>query len=123
MKNSLHLTEDLSDLSKVTAGRAVKRDDGNVLLTLDPVEAESDLGKVARRFGQEEERSRIVKLFHDNVAPKLMAAVFEAQRIKEDLELHGLKQSEEMSKVTEKLTETINSVISVLDPEKPKGGN
>ena len=69
--------------------------------------------------GGEEERNRILKLFHDRVSPKLLAAVFEVVNAKEKLEAKGLEESKAVAKAAEKLTETIDAVVSVLDPDQP----
>jgi signal transduction histidine kinase len=69
--------------------------------------------------GRNQERERIFKLFHDKVSSKLLAAVFTAQMAKEDLEAKGLKESEMIAKVGDKIVEAIEGLIAVLDPEEP----
>lgn len=101
-------------------GYAAKRDDGFVLLMADMINPTTGALEDARLFGREEERSRIMKLFHDEVSPKLLAAVFEVQRAKEELESKGLEEVEAVSKAGEKLIETIDAVTSVLDPDEPE---
>jgi signal transduction histidine kinase len=73
----------------------------------------------ARLFGQEEERNRILKLFHDKVSPKLLAAVFEVVNAKEKLEAKGLEESKVVARAADRLSETIDAVVSVLDPDNP----
>jgi PAS domain-containing protein len=103
-----------------TTGYAAKRDDGFILLMLDVLNPASGAIEDARVFGQEEERNRIMKLFHDEVSPKLLAAIFEVARAKEDLEAKGLQdESESVSNASEKLNDAIEAVVDVLDPENP----
>jgi hypothetical protein len=103
-----------------TTGYAAKRDDGFILLMLDVLNPASGAIEDARVFGQEEERNRIMKLFHDEVSPKLLAAIFEVARAKEDLESKGLQdESESVSNASEKLNDAIEAVVDVLDPEDP----
>jgi signal transduction histidine kinase len=90
-----------------------------VLFMIDVVNPTTGAIEDARLFGREEERNRIMKLFHDEVSPKLLAAVFEVQRAKEELDAKGLKEGQAVSKAGEKLIETIDAVISVLDPDEP----
>jgi PAS domain-containing protein len=98
-------------------GYSAKRDDGFVLLMLDVIHPTTGAIQDARLFGREEERNRILKLFHDRVSPKLLAAVFEVVNAKEKLEAEGLEESKAVAKAAEKLTETIDAVASVLDPD------
>jgi hypothetical protein len=100
-------------------GYAARRNDGFVLFMIDVVNPTTGAIEDARLFGREEERNRIMKLFHDEVSPKLLAAVFEVQRAKEELDAKGLKEGQAVSKAGEKLIETIDAVISVLDPDEP----
>jgi PAS domain-containing protein len=98
-------------------GYAAKREDGFVLLMLDVIDPTTGAIQDVRLFGREEERNRILKLFHDRVSPKLLAAVFEVVNAKEKLEAKGLEESKAVAKAAEKLTETIDAVASVLDPK------
>jgi len=54
-------------------------------------------------FVREEEQKRILKLFHDKVVPHLVAAMFEAQFVKEELESRGLQEGEALSRMIERL--------------------
>jgi len=104
-------------------GYAAKREDGFVLLMLDVINPSTGAVQDARLFGREEERNRILKLFHDRVSPKLLAAVFEVVNAKEKLEAKGLEESKAVAKAADKLTETIDAVASVLDPEEPSAND
>jgi PAS domain-containing protein len=99
-------------------GYAAKRDDDFVLVMLDVVNPSTGAIEDARLFGKEEERNRILKLFHDKVSPKLLAAVFEVVNAKEKLEAKGLEESKVVARAADKLNETIDAVVSVLDPDK-----
>jgi PAS domain-containing protein len=103
-------------------GYAARRDDDFVLLMLDVINPSTGAIEDARLFGREEERNRILKLFHDRVSPKLLAAVFEVVNAKETLETKGLEESKVVAKAADKLTETIDAVVSVLDPDHPGEG-
>jgi hypothetical protein len=105
-----------SGQERFATGYAAKREDGFVLLMLDVVDPTTGAIHDARLFGREEERNRILKLFHDRVSPKLLAAVFEVVNAKEKLEAKGIEESKAVAKAAEKLTETIDAVASVLDP-------
>lgn len=109
---------------RFTTGRAAKRDDGFLLLMPDVVDPGSGTIDDARTFGREEERIRIFKIFHDEVSPKLLAAIFEVARVKEDLESKGLKEeSKSVSKASEKLIETIDTLLEALDSGKSGSKN
>ena len=79
-------------------GYAAKREDGFVLLMLDVIDPTTGAIQDARLFGREEERNRILKLFHDRVSPKLLAAMFEVVNAKEKLEAKGLEESKAVAK-------------------------
>jgi hypothetical protein len=53
------------------------------------------------------EQRRILKLFHDNVVPHLVAAMFEAQFVKEELESRGLQEGEALSRLIERLVKAV----------------
>ena len=54
------------------------------------------------------------------MSPKLLAAVFEVVSAKEKLEAKGLEESKAVAKAADKLSETIDAVVSVLDPDPLK---
>jgi hypothetical protein len=104
------------DQDRVLSGNAAAKGDGFVLLLVEPTK---ETGDSAWEKGRNDERDRILRLFHDEVGPKLLAAVFAAQIAKEELEAKGLKESETVAKVGDKLVEAIEGVVAVLDPENP----
>jgi hypothetical protein len=109
------------DTENFATGHAAKRDDGFVLLMLDVLDKSTGLLEDARVFGREEERSRILKIFHDKVSPKLLAAIFEVARAKEELESKGLqRESESVARASTALVETIDTLANFLDSDKPE---
>lgn len=104
-------------------GYSAKREDGFMLLMVDVINPTTGAIEDARIFGQQEERNRILRLFHDRVSSKLLVAAFEVQRAKVELEAKGLEEGRAVSKAAEKLNETIDAVVSVLDPEEVEREN
>jgi PAS domain-containing protein len=102
-------------------GYCAKREDGFMLLMVDVINPTTGAIEDARIFGQQEERNRILQLFHDRVSSKLLVAAFEVQRAKVELEAKGLEEGRAVSKAAEKLNETIVEVVSILDPEELGG--
>jgi PAS domain-containing protein len=102
-------------------GYCAKREDGFMLLMVDVINPTTGAIEDARIFGQQEERNRIIQLFHDRVSSKLLVAAFEVQRAKVELDAKGLEERRAVSKAAEKLNETIDEVVSILDPEEPRG--
>jgi hypothetical protein len=100
-------------------GYCAKREDGFILLMPDVVDLTTGAIQDARVFGQQEERNRILRLFHERVSNKLLVAAFEVQRAKMELEAKGLEEERAVSKAAEKLNESIDAVVSVLDPGEP----
>ena len=72
-------------------------------------------------FVREEEQKRILKLFHDKVVPHLVAAMFEAQFVKEELESRGLQEGEALSRMIERLVKTVYGIESIADLEEMHG--
>ena len=102
-------------------GYCAKREDGFMLLMVDVINPTTGAIEDARLFGQQEERNRILQLFHDRVSSKLLVAAFEVQRAKLELEAKGLEEGRAVSKAAEKLNETIDDVVSILDPDELGG--
>jgi len=85
---------------------------GYVMLeVLDSQTTQFEEGRIA---GREEERDRIIKAYHEEVASSIIAALFLAQSAKRELEEAGLPQAETVSKVSEVLTETTEKIADVL---------
>jgi hypothetical protein len=108
------------DAARVLRGNAAKKDDGFVLLIVAPPET-PELRESAWKQGRDDEHERILKLFHDDVSPKLLAAVFAAQVAKEELEASGLPaESTTVAKIGDQLVEAIEGVADALEPEEAK---
>ena len=69
-------------------------------------------------FVREEEQKRILKLFHDKVVPHLVAAMFEAQFVTEELESRGLQEGEALSRMIERLVKAVYGIESIADLEE-----
>jgi len=67
-----------------------------------------------RIVGREEERNRIIKAYHKEVSPSMIAALFLVETAKSELEEAGLPQAEAVSKASEILTETTEKIADVL---------
>ena len=70
--------------------------------------------------GREEERSRIMREFHDEVSSSIIAALFLMQTAKIELEDAGLPQAETVSKASDILTATTEKIAEVLAAEERK---
>jgi hypothetical protein len=85
---------------------------GYVMLEIsDSSSAQFEQGRVA---GREEERNRIIKAYHEEVASSMIAALFLIETAKSELEEAGLPQAEVVSKASEILTETTGKIADVL---------
>jgi hypothetical protein len=70
---------------------------------------------------REEEQKRMLELFRDKVVPDLVAAMFEAQSVKEELELRGSQKGEALSRMIESLVGAVCGIDSIADPEQISG--
>jgi hypothetical protein len=66
-------------------------------------------------FVREEEQNRIVKLCHNKVVPHLIAAMFEAQSVKEDLESRGIQEGEALLRMIERLAQAVSGIEFIAD--------
>jgi hypothetical protein len=76
------------------------------------------LAQHARLLGRKEERSRILKLFHDEAGSPLLLAIFEAQLVKEDLESRDLKEAQALSRIVDKLIKVADAIVYILHPDE-----
>jgi signal transduction histidine kinase len=83
---------------------------------LDIFGASSAQFEQGRVLGQEEERNRITKAFHDEVSSSIVAALFLIETAKIELEHAGLPQAETVAKASDILTETTEKIADVLSP-------
>jgi hypothetical protein len=65
---------------------------------------------------REEEQKRMLKLFRDKVVPNLVAAMFEAQSVKEELEWRGSQKGEALSRMIQGLVRAVYGIDSIADP-------
>jgi hypothetical protein len=71
-----------------------------------------------RLVGQEEERSRLIQMFHDEVSPAMLAAIFAVESIKSALQAQNLPQAETAARASELLTEAIEKLSDVLEGKR-----
>jgi hypothetical protein len=67
-----------------------------------------------RIVGREEERNRVIKAYHEEVSPSMIAALFLVETAKRELEEAGLPQAEDVSKASEILSEATEKIADVL---------
>jgi len=83
-------------------------------------EAESDSVEFEQGLfvGHQEERARIVKLFHDEVSSTMMAALFALESAKNALEAQNLPAIQALEKASELLSEAVEKTADVLEGKK-----
>jgi hypothetical protein len=81
---------------------------------LDVFDSSSAQFEQGRNAGQEEERSRVVKAFHEEVSSSMIAALFLIDTAKSELEEAGLPQAEAVSKASDILAETTEKIAQVI---------
>jgi hypothetical protein len=67
---------------------------------------------------REEEQRRILKLFREKVVPNLVAAMFEAQSVREELEWRDSQKGEALSRMIERLVKAVYGIESIADLEQ-----
>ena len=70
---------------------------------------------------REEEQKRILKILRDKVVPNVVAAMFEAQSVKEELEWRGSQKGDALSRMIESLVGVVCGIDSIADPEQLPG--
>ena len=83
-------------------------------IMLDVFDSSSVQFEQGRNVGQEEERSRVVKTFHEEVSSSMIAALFLIEAAKSELEEAGLPQAEAVSKASDILAETTEKIAHVM---------
>ena len=81
---------------------------------LDVFDSSSAQFEQGRNVGQEEERNRVVKAFHEEVSSSMIAALFLIETVKSELEEAGLPQAEAVSKASDILAETTEKIAHVI---------
>jgi hypothetical protein len=93
----------------------VVRSHGKIgFVMLDVFDSPSAQFEQGRNAGQEEERNRVVKAFHEEVSSSMIAALFLIETAKSELEEAGLPQSEAVSKASDILAETTEKIAHVI---------
>jgi signal transduction histidine kinase len=98
------------------------RSKGNVgyLMLRDIEPTTSTKFEQGRLVGQEQERIRIVQMFHDEVSSGMLAALFKIQMAKEKLESANSPDVEPVAQASEMLSEAIEKMEEVLEEKKEK---
>jgi hypothetical protein len=95
-------------------GYAVLDDDGikYLMFDLEPAPT-SDFGP-SGATNSEEERNRLLKTWHDDVGPKILAAIFAAENVKLALESEGSPQAQAVRHCCELLSESVEALNRML---------
>ena len=103
-------------------GRSFRREDGYVFIMLDPAGIESS-GSVAeaKLAGQQLERDRVKDALHRTVAQQLVALQFAVAALKIGLEGGRTPAMAEVDRLTELLSETVDSIRALT--QEPKYDN
>jgi hypothetical protein len=101
------------------AGHLVKSK-GNVgYLMLNDIEPTTSMKfEQGRLVGQQQERLRIVQMFHDEVSSGMLAALFKIQIAKATLESADLPGVEPIAQASEMLSEAVEKISDVLEGTK-----
>jgi PAS domain-containing protein len=76
-----------------------------------------------RLVGQEQERVRILQMFHDEVSSDMLGALFKIQIAKEKLESAQSPEVGPVAEASEMLSEAVEKIGDVLEGRKPHPGN
>jgi hypothetical protein len=101
-------------------GFVVRSRDKIGYLMLDVFGSSSARFEQGHAVGREEERSRIIKAFHEEVSSSIMAALFLIQTAKSELKEADSPQAEIVSKASAILTETTEKIADVLSEPDDK---
>jgi hypothetical protein len=71
-----------------------------------------------RLVGQEQERVRIMQMFHDEVSSGMLAALFKIQMAKERLESSHLSEAGPVTEASEMLSEAVEKMGDILEGKK-----
>jgi hypothetical protein len=74
--------------------------------------------KQGRLVGQEQERVRILQMFHDEVSSGILGALFTIQMAKERLESSHLSEAGPVAEASEMLSEAVEKMGDVLEGKK-----
>ena len=76
-----------------------------------------------RLVGKEQERVRITQLFHEELAPSLMAVLFKLELLELKLETAGSPHMQQAIQVAQMLSETTEKIMEVLKGETMQRSN
>jgi hypothetical protein len=102
-------------------GRSVRREDGFILVILDPASGTRGTEEYARGylFGQNDEKERSRQVVHDNVSGNLLAASFAAETARQKLEDEGRPEAEDLERVTYLIDRAINDLVNAFTSGPP----
>jgi hypothetical protein len=97
-------------------GRSVRREDGFILVILDPASGTRGIEEYARGYllGQNDAKERSRQVVHDNVSGNLLAASFAAETAKQKLEDEGRPEAEDLERVTYLIDRAINDLLNAF---------
>jgi signal transduction histidine kinase len=71
-----------------------------------------------RLVGKEQERMRIVRMFHEEISSGMLGAVFKIHQAQEKLNSANSPEAETVSEASELLSDAIEKMSAVMDDEK-----
>jgi hypothetical protein len=98
-------------------GQAAQKDHQFTLLILDIANREPRNFELGKRVGREEERTRVLRLFHDGVSWNLLAAAFIMHGLEDQLSAEGLPQAGIAAKAAELMGQAIENVQNLWTAE------
>jgi hypothetical protein len=101
-------------------GLVASRADGYCYLMLDAVYPADSAFQHGRVQGLQEERSHLERVFLDEAGPKLLAAAWQVELAKRQLEAHRLDATP-LAQASQALSEAIETLGAALDAKDPQG--
>jgi hypothetical protein len=98
-------------------GYAAQKENEFTLLVLDVADREARNFELGRRVGREEERIRVLRLFHDGVSWNLLAAAFIMRGLEDQLSAEGLPQAGIAAKAAELMGQVIENIQNLWTAE------
>ncbi len=97
-------------------GRSVRREDGFILVILDPASGTRGIEEYARGylFGHNDAKERSRQVVRDNVSGNLLAASFAAETAKQKLEDEGRPEAEDLERVTNLIDRAIKDLVNAF---------
>jgi hypothetical protein len=94
-------------------------------LMLHGIEPTTSIGiEEARLVGKEQERVRIVQMFHEEVSPDIIAALLQIQMAKDKLREGDRPEAEQVTAASEMLSDAVEKIDKILEEKKdePRAG-